>query len=577
MSGNSRGKLDKKARREKRGRRERCVRDAWPRTPGGGARGAFPTELKSTPTSPELQEERVLRRIALVTGQRSFARASDMAAALAELGYTSADDPDAIAEALGRGHPLEDAQDLAFAALDSRDPHLTSMLVQFALAVDPRCVDAAALNALNNPHGDEGVIAELQQIVAYAEIELGGRAFIAGCAGNLWDDVLARPYLRAKRILCDILLVASRRREAEEHLTELLALDVGDPLEIRAAVLGFALERGDVQRAGELAQLCRWSDSPVATWARALERWWNGDLADAARLVRRGREETPLVAQALLESSSSPEGRPLLRFDMKTLPSPARAQALFVEVRIGCAWRSRPEAIAWLAAGAHATIAEQRETACASFGPPVSSLLAIGGEGLGPEWIDYGVRCGLAAEDTGELLRMATDPVMSDLAEADPRSHASSHAWRALASLGATDAVEPLLRFHVVRLGHQRMFAELHALLARIGVSGARPMVDVLKDTTAEPLLRGLACESLAHLAGEHALLRQRAVQVMSAELDRSERNEPELNAWLVLGLVQLRAVEHSTVIRRAFELGRVSLSIAGDWESVALELEAGP
>jgi hypothetical protein len=577
MSRNSRDRLEKKGRRARHARRERHVRSGWAHTTNSSTLGSFDMDTALGQLAESLQDERVMRRIALNTGQRRFERPADMVAGLAKLGFTLDDDAEEIARALTQNHPLEDAQDIAFVALSLRDSYVASVLVQFALGIDPHCVDAAALAALFETDEDESTIARLELVVTQAEIALGGRLFLADCGPNFWDDVLARPYMRARSTLADVLLVAGRRKEAEAHFTELLALDRGDPLQIGETVLGFALERRDMQRARELAAFCEHSDSPVAPWARALERWCNDDIEGAARLVRRGRAENPLAERAVLAAHLPPRREPGSPPDMEGEPSPGRSQAVFIGVRIGSAWRTHPDACAWLVDGAHATSAEQRRSACASFTSPVSTLLSIGDDGLREDWVDYAAKFGLSSKDVAELLRMASDPAMNDLEEADPRSHAPSHAWRALATLGATEAIEPLLEFHVVRLGHDQVFAELHALVARIGAAALQPLVGFLKDVTRALLLRGLACESLAHLAGEDPLRGRLARMAMAAELELCDGNEPELNAWLVLGLVQLRGTDHAPVIRRAFARERVKLSIAGDWVSVAAELGIDP
>jgi len=573
MSRNGRGRLDKQKRRARKVSRERNVRR-------NRASGRSTVEMDSFDLNTALerlpgplQDERVMRRIALVTGQRIFRSPADMLAGMAKLGFTLADGAAKIAERLAREHPLEDAQDMAFVALSSRNPEVTALMVEIALEIDPHCVDAAALAAMFDERGEMSTISRLETVVTGAELALGGHAFVAGCGGRLWDDVLARPYLRARRVLADVLLVAGRRQDAEVHFTELLALDVEDPLQIGETVLGYALERGELQCARDLATRSENSDSPVAPWARALERWLNDDRAAAARLVRRGRAESPLVVQALLEPRSSSRGKPVLPIDMDGPPLHHLAQAVFVELRIGAAWRAHPGALAWLAQGAHATTAEERRAACASFVSPVSTLLSIGDEGLGQDWVDYSTRFGLSSKDVSELVRMATDPAMNDLEELDPRSHAASHAWRALAVLGASEVVEPLLAFHVLRLGHDHLFAELQDVLARIGTAAEQPLVDILKDASRAPLLRGLACESLVHLAGQDPMRRARARTIVAAELALCERNEPDLNAWLVLGLLELRGADQAPVIRRAFECDRVTSTIAGDWESVAAQL----
>ncbi len=574
MSTNDRGRLDKKKRRARQVQRARYER-----------RGVEPEPLVFETECPDpytllgrlpdaLQQERLMRRIALASDQRVFSSGADLLAGLEKVGFKFDVHPMDIADALAREFPLEEAQDLAFLALDPSQAGAVDVYVEIALEIDPDCVDAAALSALFDDRGEASTISALEVVVTRAEIALGGREFLAGCGGHLWDHVLTRPYLRARRMLADVLLVAGRRTDAEAHFTDLFQLDSDDHLDAADTVLGYALERGELERARQLAALSESPSSLVAPWARALERWLAGDRTGAARFVRRGRTECPLVVQALLRPHSSSRGRPVLPIDANDPGSRRRADAVFVELRIGAAWRAHMAALAWLAGGAHATTPEQREAACSSFAKPVSALLGIGDEGRADVWIDYATRFGLSSRDVGELLRMATDAAMNDLEEEDPRSRAAAHAWRALGALGAVQAIGPMLAFSVEQIGDQVLVSELQAVLARIGGAAMQPLIDVVQDAARPPLLRGLACESLVHLAGGDAGRRARARTVFASELEWCERNSTDLNAWLVIGLVELRGADLAPVIRRAYEHGRVQLSIAGDWASVAAELD---
>src|SRR5207302_4241309 len=56
-------------------------------------------------------------------------------------------------------------------------------------------------------------------------------------------------------------------------------------------------------------------------------------------------------------------------------------------------------------------------------------------------------------------------------------------------------------------------------------------------------------------------------------QLERFAENEPEVNGFLVLGLVELHATEAASLIERAFAARRVDLTIMGDWVDAQVEL----
>ena len=60
---------------------------------------------------------------------------------------------------------------------------------------------------------------------------------------------------------------------------------------------------------------------------------------------------------------------------------------------------------------------------------------------------------------------------------------------------------------------------------------------------------------------------------MITAQLDRFEQNDPELNGGLVGELLDLEALESVSSIERAFAADLVDETIAGDWDDVQAEL----
>ncbi len=570
MSKKSKAKLDKKKRRERRVRLERNVRRGLPEPRSDEFVGDLDLVAALEELPEEVHFERIQRRIVRTTGKRTFASRAE---SLAELEKLSADGSVALVGTPERPDAREDAQDLAFLAADPANAEYMDELVAQALELDPDCVDAAARRAMREAPDMPGTVVALEAVVARAERALGGPDFLTANRGTLWDDVMARPYLRARRSLAEALHASGRMAEAATHFAALVDLAPDSPLGVADFALGFALERGELERARELIALSDRSGSPTARWASALERWLAGDRTRAADLARVAREDDPLVERELLVAGSIERGRSRGSPDDAYEFSTRGTQAAFIALRIGAAWRAHPDALAWLAGGAGATTPEEREAACATFARPVSALLTIGEEDFDRDWIDYPGRFRLSASDVPALLRMATDPVMHELDDDDPRAWAALHAWRALGTLAAPEAVAPLLELAIRSPADGLLHEDLPQVFSRIGEAALAPLIAVLADHERESSACQVASELLADVAAGDPDRRARALAALAQLLERCEENDPEVNGWVISTLVELRAVELAPEIRSAFELDLVDETIAGDWRSVAKEL----
>jgi len=570
MSKKSKAKLEKKKRRERRVRLERNRRRGLPEPRSDEFVGDLDLVAALEELPEEVHFERIQRRLVRTTGRRAFASRAE---ALAELEKLNSNGSVTLVGTPERPDAREDAQDLAFLAADAGDADYTDDLLAQALELDPECVDAAALLAMRDAADMPDAVVGLAAVVARAERALGGPDFLAANRGSLWEDVMARPYLRARRALAEALHASGRMAEASAHFSAVLDLAPETPLGVADFALGFALERGELERARELVALSDRSGSPTARWAGALERWLAGDRTRAADLVRVAREDNPLVQRELLAPGSIELGRSRgSRDDAYELETRGR-EAEFIALRISPAWRAHPGAVAWLEGGAGATTPAEREAICAAFAPPVSALLALGDGGFDGDWIDYPARFDLHASDVPELLRMATEPALHELDDDDPRAWAVAHAWRALGLLAAPEAVAPLLELAIRLPEHGRLHEDLPQVLARIGDAALAPLIAVLADVERDTLARKVASESLADVAADHPGRRAVALEALADLLERCEDNGAELNGWIISTLLDLQAVELAPEIRSAFERDLVDETIAGDWREAAKDL----
>lgn len=205
------------------------------------------------------------------------------------------------------------------------------------------------------------------------------------------------------------------------------------------------------------------------------------------------------------------------------------------------------------------------------YEPPVDQLLELGESWVGPDrWPDYPAM-GLRPEDVPELIRLATDSQVvqstSDLPMWGP-----VHAWRALAQLGAAEAVDPLIRL-MREEDDDAASSNLPAALGRIGAPAVEPLIRVLHDPAEDTLVRASAMEGLREAARAHPELRDACVRAIVAQLERFEENPAELNAFLIGPLMDLREMSAVDLMERAYAAGAVDESIPGDWEEVQVAL----
>ncbi len=211
------------------------------------------------------------------------------------------------------------------------------------------------------------------------------------------------------------------------------------------------------------------------------------------------------------------------------------------------------------------------ETGEAAYSPPVNRLLTLGDVRGQREWHDY-QQYGLGREHIPDLIRMATDP---DLNWADPDSAevwAPLHAWRALGQLHAEEAVGPLLGL-LEELEDSDWFNEdLPEVFSLIGPAAIPALTAYLAEGRHGLWPRVTVARCLERIGADHPEVRGACVAALTRPLEAFRRNDPILNANVVLALTNLRATEALPLIERAFAADAVDLTLMGDWEDVQIE-----
>ena len=153
--------------------------------------------------------------------------------------------------------------------------------------------------------------------------------------GKAWENEDARGYLmaRSRRVL--VKWLDDKREEAVNEALDLLQLDEEDHTHIRAALVPYLLEMGQVEKAWEI--LDKYEDDPLphTLWCRVLERHLAGNQSERDAALEEAREEMEGVEAYLTGAASLEE-------------EDAEDEDALIASTIYSAWQKHPEAITWL-------------------------------------------------------------------------------------------------------------------------------------------------------------------------------------------------------------------------------------
>lgn len=191
-------------------------------------------------------------------------------------------------------------------------------------------------------------------------------------------------------------------------------------------------------------------------------------------------------------------------------------------------------------------------------------------------WPNYVTGFGLSSDQVPHLIRMLKDPVLEKADSKDPRVWAGLHAWRALAQLGAVEAIPDLIRcldYEDEDEVSDWSMEEIPEVLSRIGTASIEPLSHYLNDSTKDSWSLAAASQGLASIAQTNPETRADCIKKITDRLEDYVKNGEDLNGFLICDLMNLKAVESLDVIRKAFRADVVDISIGGDLEDVEIEL----
>ena len=240
-------------------------------------------------------------------GQREFDSADEMNRALDEARQQGLFEAPPEVQA---GRPLtalEQAQELAYDALEASG-RLRIKLARKALSLSSDCADACIIL------GNASVTPEAALEWYQRGVDGGARAIGAerlSEASNLWEQLEARPYMRARLALAQLLEETGRGDEAVDHYRELLRMNRDDNQGARYLLIRLLFEQRRDEEAGSL--LAEYQDDMQAIWPYARALWTfrtQGDSNAAREALQEATRKNRHVIRYLLEPDTMPERAP---------------------------------------------------------------------------------------------------------------------------------------------------------------------------------------------------------------------------------------------------------------------------
>ena len=236
--------------------------------------------------------------------------------------------------------PLEQAQQLAYDAMEAASAREARKLIDQALALDPDCVDAL-VHLAETARGPGESLELAERAVAAGERRLG-KEFFEENKGHFWGLLETRPYMRARYALVIALLAQMRVPEAVSHFEAMIELCPNDNMGVRGQLLPLYLMVDQPEKAAAL--LAKYEDdvSPELTWGSVLVYYILRDFNKAQKALAAARRWSPRVEKYILHEKKLPRRRP------DTYIVGSEDEAVNAASYLVDAWELYPTALIWL-------------------------------------------------------------------------------------------------------------------------------------------------------------------------------------------------------------------------------------
>lgn len=213
-------------------------------------------------------------------------------------------------------------------------------------------------------------------------------------------------------------------------------------------------------------------------------------------------------------------------------------------------------------------------------------LSQAGSPRLHPQWEQkngyYVATCRASPDDIPQLIKIAckwSDPDWPDedsdrVGDSDEVDLLPVTAWRTLADLKCSEAVEPLIGM-LCELDEYDDWSlgDLPHVFGKIGEPAIEALVRLANDAEQQEFVRSIAVEGLRWVAEYYPEARKEIVVHLTKLLTNASHNVIELNSTVLFTLVDLQAVEAAEAIEEAFSRNRLDIGMIGDWEAVRQKL----
>ena len=190
---------------------------------------------------------------------------------------------------------------------------------------------------------------------------------------------------------------------------------------------------------------------------------------------------------------------------------------------------------------------------------------------------DFPGEFGITAADEPELVQMVGDLELLTRPSSDPAVYAQIHAMRALAQIGATDWVQPVLDDFRYEEDDDYLMENLPRALGQLGPT-VFPQVEAFLDhPETELYARNAMLSYFSTCVEHHPAFRDTIIAALEARLRKAARYDPSFNAFVVCELMDLQAIEAEATISLAFHLDQIELEICGDFEDASRALRGEP
>jgi tetratricopeptide (TPR) repeat protein len=206
---------------------------------------------------------------------------------------------------------LEQAQDLMYQAWEARGAQRLR-LARKALEISPDCADAYVLLAEESAKSPQEARDLYWQGVQAGERAIGPDNF-EEYTGHFWGILETRPYMRARAGLAQVLWFLGDKKQATQHVSEMLRLNPGDNQGLRYVLVNWLL---DTHNTTDLKSLFKqYPEDGMATWlySQALLAFREeGPSKNASTLLQQALDHNPFVPQFLLGDKKLPKRLPAL-------------------------------------------------------------------------------------------------------------------------------------------------------------------------------------------------------------------------------------------------------------------------